>query len=126
MSENRDGGFGWFLFGFLLGGLVGAAIALAYAPEKGEQVRERLREKSIELQGRAQQTVGQVRERLTELGKQAQVQLGQVREQVEKGLQAVRPPMEEPQVAEEEVRPAPRRGRRARKVAAPEEGEATL
>jgi len=90
MSDNSDGGFGWFVFGFFLGGLIGATVALAYAPEKGEETRELLREKGIELQGQVQQVAGKAKERLGELRQQAEVQIGQVRQQVEQGVQAAR------------------------------------
>jgi gas vesicle protein len=82
MSENRGGGFGWFLFGFLFGGLVGAAIALIYTPESGEEMQGRLRDRGIELRGRVEGFAEKARERMEELREQARVQVGQVREQI--------------------------------------------
>jgi gas vesicle protein len=71
MSDDFED-IGTFFAGFLIGGLVGAAVALLLAPQSGEETRAIIRDKSIELkdkasesalemQRRAEKTIGDVR-----------------------------------------------------------------
>ena len=62
MSNNNGGGeIGAFLAGFLVGGLVGTAAALLLAPQSGTETREQIRLKSVELQGKAEDTLNEAR-----------------------------------------------------------------
>ena len=53
-----------FFTGFFTGALAGAATALLFAPRPGEEIRAQIREKSVELQGRAETTYAEALKRL--------------------------------------------------------------
>jgi gas vesicle protein len=55
MSDNND--FGAFVLGFLAGGLAGAVVALLFAPQSGDETRRLIKEKAIDLQERASDTM---------------------------------------------------------------------
>jgi gas vesicle protein len=61
MSNNNGGEIGAFFAGFLVGGLVGAAVALIMAPQSGEETRDQIRQKGIELQSKAGDTLTEAR-----------------------------------------------------------------
>jgi gas vesicle protein len=61
MSNNNGGEIGAFFAGFLVGGLAGAAVALILAPQSGAETREQIRQKSVELQGKAEDALGEAR-----------------------------------------------------------------
>ena len=61
MGNNNGGEIGAFFAGFLVGGLVGAATALILAPQSGEETREQIRQRAVEIQGRAEDTLGDAR-----------------------------------------------------------------
>jgi gas vesicle protein len=55
MSDHDD--FGAFLLGFLTGGIAGAVVALLFAPQSGEETRRLIKEKAIDLQEKASNTL---------------------------------------------------------------------
>jgi len=61
MSDNSGSEIGAFFAGFMVGGLVGAAAALLLAPQSGEQTRDQIKQKSIELQGKAEDSITDAR-----------------------------------------------------------------
>jgi gas vesicle protein len=61
MSNNNGGEIGSFFAGFLVGGLVGAAVALILAPQSGAETRDQIRQKSVELQSKAGDTLDEAR-----------------------------------------------------------------
>ena len=61
MNNNNGSEIGAFFAGFLVGGLVGAAAALILAPQSGAETREQIQQKSIELRGKAEDTLAEAR-----------------------------------------------------------------
>ena len=61
MSRNRNTHGGSFVAGVLMGGLIGTAVALFLAPQSGEETRQQIRQRSIELQKKAEDTLNEAR-----------------------------------------------------------------
>ena len=62
--SDKGGEFGSFVAGFLLGGLIGAGAALLLAPQSGEETREQIRQKGVDLQGKAEETMAEARQKV--------------------------------------------------------------
>ena len=101
MSNNSGGEIGAFFSGFLVGGLVGAAAALLLAPQSGEETREQIRQRGVELQGRAEDTLGEARakaeavaadikRRTEELQRQSKVVLEEGQKQLASAVEATK------------------------------------
>jgi gas vesicle protein len=82
----------------MAGGLVGAAVALFLAPQSGEETRQQIRQKSIELQGKAEDALNEARAqaeavaadikcRAKEIQAQSQVILEEGQEQLEQAIE---------------------------------------
>lgn len=74
MSKSGGG----FFSGLIFGGLVGAAVGLLLAPGAGEETRLLLRERSQEMQRKAQATVEQTRTRAQEVAEQTRTRAQEV------------------------------------------------
>jgi len=59
-DEKNGGGFGGFLSGFVFGLFVGSITALLTAPKSGSETRRIISERSLELQGKAANTIEDV------------------------------------------------------------------
>ena len=84
-----------------VGGLVGAATALILAPQSGEETREQIRQRAVEIQGRAEDTLSDarakaeavaadVRRRAEDLQVQSKTVLEEGQKQLQKAADATR------------------------------------
>jgi gas vesicle protein len=87
-----------FIVGALVGALGGAAIGLLLAPRSGEETREQVRRKAVEMQGEAEETLGEarawaesvaadIRRRAKELQAQSQAILDEGQKQLVKAVE---------------------------------------
>jgi gas vesicle protein len=61
--KRKGSNAGALFTGFLLGGIAGIIAAFLMAPQSGDETRAQIREKSMELKGRAKDTVEETRMR---------------------------------------------------------------
>lgn len=62
---DRNGGSGYWFWGFVIGGLVGGIIALLNAPRSGEETREQIRVKGNEMRAQAEDRLDATVDRLS-------------------------------------------------------------
>jgi gas vesicle protein len=79
--SDRSGGAEFFA-GLVIGGLVGATLSLLLAPQSGEETRAQIRDKSLELKGRAEESVLEVRQMVETQLAGLQEQMTTLQEQV--------------------------------------------
>ena len=89
--SDRSGGAEFFA-GLVIGGLVGATLALLLAPQSGEETRAQIRDKSLELKGRAEESIMEARQIAEKQMAALQEQVAALQQQVitlqEKGKEA--------------------------------------
>lgn len=112
MGDNGRN-MGSFLAGAIVGGLAGMVLGLLWAPQSGEETRERIRQKSIEMQGAAEETLDEARTKaeavaadIKRRAEALQIQSQSILEEAEKQLTE----------AVEEVKKAPAEAEVAKKV----------